>query len=119
MTDRNNWGKIQNPSAKLPEEEMELIKRYLQGAVHSFCKNNPNKAFSVRDLLGGENKDWGETPLQPIYNYHISLGKTEEKAKKQAASDAGWLLKAVLSEEKNRCFEQIQGPRTKMYRKID
>lgn len=111
--------KLQYPSAKLTVEETELAKRYLQGAVHSFCKNNPGVAFSLRDLVGGENKDWRETPLQPIYDYHISLGKTKEKAKRQAAIDAGWLLKAVLAEEESRCFEQLQGPRSKLYRKID
>lgn len=119
MLKTNKSGKRQRTSAKLSAEELKLAKRYLQGAVHSFCKNNPGEAFSLRDLVGGENKDWGETPLQPIYNYHISLGKTEEKAKKQAAIDAGWLLKSVLAEEKNRCFEQLQGHRTKRYRKID
>lgn len=111
--------RIRQISAKLFPKEMELAKRYLQGAVHSFCKNNPGKAFSLRDLVGGENKDWGGTPLQAIYDYHISLGKTNEKAKKQAAVDAGWLLKTVLAEEQNRYFEQLQGPRSKLYRKID
>lgn len=111
--------RIRKISAKLSLKEMMLAKRYLQGAVHSFCKNNPGKAFSLRDLVGGENKDWGETPLQPIYDYHISLGKTDEEAKKQAAIDAGWLLKAVLAEEKNRLFEQTQEPRSKVYRKIN
>lgn len=111
--------RIRQISAKLFPKEMELAKRYLQGAVHSFCKNNPEIAFSLRDLVGGENKDWGETPLQAIYDYHISLGKTKEKAKKQAAIDAGWLLKSVLAEDESRCFVQSQGGRTKIYRKID
>ena len=119
MLDIEKYGKIQKPSAKLSTEETELAKRYLQGAVHSCCKNNPGQAFSVRDLAGGENKDWNRTPLQVLYNYHIADGKTKEKAKKQAAIDAGWLLKAVLAEEEHRVFEQMQGPRSKLYRKID
>lgn len=119
MLDLTKNGRIQRPSAKLSEEETKLAKKYLQGAVHSFCKNNPGKAFSLRDFVGGENKDWGETPLQPIYDYHISRGKTKEKAKRQAAIDAGWLLKSVLAEEKHRVFEQMRGPRSKQYRKID
>ena len=110
---------LRRPLAKLSIQQLELAKRYLQGAVHSFCKNNPDEAFSLRDLVGGENKDWGETPLQAIYNYHLSTTKSEDKAKKQAAVDAGWLLKAVLAEEQNRYFEQMQGPRSKLYRKID
>ncbi|MBR3978437.1 MAG: hypothetical protein IKJ94_02295 [Oscillospiraceae bacterium] len=119
MIDKGKYRKIQRPSAKISSEEVELAKRYLQGAVHSFCKNNPGQAFSVRDLAGGENKDWNGTPLQVLYNYHIAAGKTKEKAKKQAAIDAGWLLKTVLEEEENRLFEQMQGPRSKLYRKID
>lgn len=111
--------RIRQISAKLFPKEMMLAKKYLQGAVHSFCKNNPGTAFSLRDLVGGENKDWGETPLQAIYHYHISAGKSKASAKRQAAIDAGWLLKTVLAEEKNRLFEQLQGPRTKLYRKID
>lgn len=104
---------------ELSPEQLILTKKYLQGAVHSFCKNNPETAFSLRDLVGGENKDWGETPLQALYEYHLSTTKSEEKAKKQAAVDAGWLLKAVLAEEENRLFEQLEGPRAKRYRKIN
>lgn len=40
-----SYGKIQNPSAELSEDEVTLAKRYLQGAVHSFCKNNPDQPF--------------------------------------------------------------------------
>ncbi|MBQ7340990.1 MAG: hypothetical protein IJW41_02345 [Oscillospiraceae bacterium] len=110
---------LRRPSAKLSVGQLELAKRYLQGAVHSFCKNNPGKAFSLRDLVGGENKDWGETPLQAIYEYHISTGKTKLKAKRQAAIDAGWLLKTVLAEDESRCFVQSQGRRTKTYCKVN
>ena len=109
---------IRKLSAKLSDDETVLAKKYLQGAVHSFCKNNPGEPFSLRDLVGGENKDWGETPLQAIYNYHISKGKTHQEAKRQAAIDAGFLLKTVLFEEEKRCFEQIQGTRAKQYRRI-
>ena len=119
MLDINQCGRIQSPCAKLSSEQVVLAKKYLQGAVHSFCKNNPGKAFSLRDLVGGENKDWGETPLQPIYDYHISSGKSKAAARRQAAIDAGWLLKAVLAEEENRCFEQLQGVKTKQYRRIN
>lgn len=111
--------KIYTMSAKISAVETVLAKKYLQGAVHSFCKNNPGKAFSLRDLVGGENKDWGETPLQPIYDYHLSSGKSKAAARRQAAIDAGWLLKAVLAEEENRCFEQLQGVKTKQYRRIN
>lgn len=114
-----NVQKKKRPTAKLSPTQLVLAKKYLQGSVHSFCKNNPGIAFSLRDLVGGENKDWGETPLQVIYDYHISLDKTPKEAKRQAAIDAGLLLKEVLAEEKRRVFEQLQGTRTKQYRKID
>lgn len=119
MLKTKNKAVIKRPSAKISTEDTELAKKYLQGAVHSYCKNNPGQAFSVRDLAGGENKDWNGTPLQLLYNYHKAAGKTKEKAKRQAAIDAGWLLKAVLAEEESRCFVQSKGGRTKMYRKIE
>lgn len=119
MFDMNKCGRIQKPSAKLSPEEMELAKGYLQGAVHSFCKNNPGAPFSLRELVGGENRDWNATPLQALYDYHITAGKTKDKAKRQAAIDAGWLLKAVLAEDQNRYFVQSQGRKTKIYQKMD
>lgn len=111
--------RIRRISAKVSPKETLLAKKYLQGAVHSFCKNNPGEAFALRDLVGGENRDWNGTPLQALYAYHISTGKSDPDAKQRAAVDAGWLLKAALAEDTSRYFAQSKGGRTKLYCKID
>ena len=88
---------IRTISAKLSPQEIELAKAYIQGAVHSFCKNCPDQEFSGRILFGGENGDWHGTPLQRIYEWHCEASTSDPK--KQAAVDVGWLLKAVLNED--------------------
>ncbi len=85
------------------DSEKALIKAFMQGAIYSWVKNC-DKPFAVRDLVGGENFDWNGTPLQVLYNKHISVGKTHEAAVEDAAKDLGWLVKAVLDEDK-RTFE--------------
>lgn len=94
--------KIQNISAKLSETEIELAKAYIKGAVHGFCNNNPELDFSARILFGGDNRDWHNTPLQDIYEYHKNANHPNSAS--QAGIDVGWLLKEVL-EEDVRTFE--------------
>ncbi len=96
-----------NISAKLCADEVEKAKLYIKGSVHCFCKNNPDIPFSVRVLFGGVNKNWDDTPLQPIYNYYETLGYTD--AEERAAIDVGRLLKTVLSEDEIRTYTQIKG----------
>ena len=88
---------INRISAKLSPQEFELAKAYIKGAVHGFCKNNPNQEFSARILFGGENGDWHGTPLQRIYEWHCEAGTSDPK--ERAAIDVGWLLKVVLHED--------------------
>lgn len=93
-------------SAKLSCGEKEMIKCYIFGAIDSFCKNCKGQDFSVRILFGEENKDWHGTPMQKIYDYHISQGKTDKEAKNLAAKDAGYFLKKLLKEdERERTFK--------------
>lgn len=109
---------LRKPSAKLSYEEVELAEKYLQGALHSYTKSHPGQGFALRDLVGGENGDWNGTPLQKFYDYHRESGKNHTQAKEQAAKDVGWVLKAVLAAEE-KVYEQYQGGRTKLYRRID
>lgn len=87
-------------SAKISTLDIELIKIYMQGAVYSFCKNNPNDWFSVRVLFGGENTNWANTPMQKLYDYHSVM--QNDTAQKRAMADEGHLLKQVLAEDKLR-----------------
>ncbi len=48
------------------------IRNFLQGAVYTWCKNRKDEWFALRDLMGGDNYDWSDTPLQVLYDKHIS-----------------------------------------------
>lgn len=71
--------------------ERQAAITFLQGAVYCWCKNRSDEWFALRDLMGGDNTYWANTPLMPIYNKHRGLG--QELAFEAAAKDAGWLLK--------------------------
>lgn len=96
---------VRKVSAKIPETEIALAKAYIQGAVHAHCSSDPASELSVRILFGGDNRDWGNTPLQAIYEYHKDIKKAKDPAG-DAAKDVGWLLKAVLTEDA-RTFEYV------------
>ncbi|MCI0693423.1 hypothetical protein L0337_15635 [candidate division KSB1 bacterium] len=57
--------------------------------------------------MGGENFEWKGTPLYVLYQKHIANGKNHESAVEFAAKDLGWLVKAVLKEDK-RTFEVVK-----------
>ena len=105
MTIENFDDETRNISS-LNDSEKQRAKDFLQGLVYCWCKNQPDKKFAARDLVGGENEDWNKTPLQRVYDCHLDNNKSEEDAYKQAAIDVGWLLKRVLHDDK-RVFEQI------------
>lgn len=98
--------KIYNISAKLIPADIEVIKVYMQGAVYAFCNVKPDEPFSARILFGGNNRNWGDTPMQKLYDYQLKEGKSEEDAHQSAAIDAGKLLKAVLDRD-SREFEIV------------
>ena len=99
----------------ITNEQKDLIKAYLQGAVYSWVKNRKGEQFAARDLEGGENYEWEGTPLIVLYEKHIALGKAIDAAVEDAGKDLGWLLKAVLSEDK-RHFEVGRSGLTAGYR---
>lgn len=109
--------KVSAISANIPAVDIEIIKIYIQGAVYSFCKNNPNSWFSVRTLFGGENTDWSNTPLNKIYNYHIK--EQSNNPLQSSAIDVGRLLKSVLADDKTRVFEMRKGFKTSEYRQVN
>jgi hypothetical protein len=59
-----------------------------------------NEWFSLRDLMGGENYFWNDTPLIVLYNKYINLGKLNDDAVLGAGKDGGWLLKYVINQDK-------------------
>jgi hypothetical protein len=76
------------------------IFNFLQGAVYSWCKNKPQEWFALRDLMGGTNNNWDETPLAILYDRQKKqIGKSHEEAYAQAAIDGGRILKEVLHQD--------------------
>ena len=101
--------KITNISAKLNPEELASAKVYILGAVHGYTASDEEGCFSVRSLFGGKNKDWGDTPLQKIYDFYKNTEKLgHEEAAKRAAQDVGKLLRQVLNEDKYDYIEQSE-----------
>lgn len=91
--------------AWLDDEAKQHMMNYLQGHVYCWCKNNqPNSWFAARDLLGGVNRDWTGTSLQPLYDHYIDMALPHNIAVRRAGVDVGKLLKVVLAQD-NRLFE--------------
>lgn len=70
-----------------------IIRAFVQGAVYCWVKNRLGEWFAVRDLVGGENANWEDTPLQVIFDKHVTGGKSSADAFKAAAKDIGWIVK--------------------------
>ncbi len=98
---KNNKSKIQKKISGIHKHDIELIKAFLQGAVYCWIKNKKEgKVFALRHLVGGENSNWVNTPLYPLYKKHTDMGKDNKTANKVAGQDAGKILKLVLDKDK-------------------
>lgn len=101
---------------KLENEKMNIyICKFLQGAVYCWCKNRKDEWFSMRDLMGGDNFYWQETPLMALFEKHKALGKNDDAANKEAGKESGWLLKHVIDKDK-RNFETKKEELIRKYR---
>lgn len=96
-------------------EEKKRIRDFIQGAVYCCCKNRSNEWFSMRDLMGGENGNWEETPMDALYQRHARAGLTSDEAVDRAGKDSGWLLKSVIAQDR-REFETKEEERIRKYR---
>ena len=101
--------KTKKISANLSLQEINDIKKYIKGAVYSFCnnckeENGENRWFAAYNLFGEDNYYW-QSPLNVLYNYYINVGKSQSDAIKSAGIDIGCLLKEVLMED-NRIYIQ-------------
>jgi len=83
----------------ISDEEENLIRAYLQGAVYIWVRDRAGEVFAARDLVGGRNFEWEGTPLYVLYQKYENTRSVDE-AIDAAAKDLGWLLKAVLAEDK-------------------
>ena len=103
---------------EISDLEKQLIKAFMQGAVYSWVKNRKGEPFAIRNLVGGENTDWSNTPLNVLWEKHIKLGKEGDDASEAAAKDLGWLTKSMLSEDK-RVFEVEKAGMVNTYRWLE
>jgi hypothetical protein len=102
----------------ITDVEKQRISDFLQGAVYCWCKNRKAEWFSMRDLMGGDNYYWQDTPLFFLYQKHSEKARKEkELAVKDAGKDAGWILKKVISID-NRTFETKKEELIRKYRWI-
>lgn len=96
-------------------EERHDILNFLQGSVYCWCKNRKAEPFAARDLLGGDNYFWQDTPLIALYEYYrAGNNDNNEYAVVEAGKAAGRLLYQLLYDDK-REFETWSGY-TRMYR---
>ena len=89
----------------IEEDDKNRIRAFLQGAVYCWCKNQENRWFSLRDLMGGDNSNWDGTPLSKLYEKHAGL--SDPAAIEQAGKEGGWLLKRVISDDRRRFDTRI------------
>jgi len=91
--------KITTPTV-LKGFELDRIKDYLQGAVYYWINNRGDGFFSLGDLVGGENADWTGTPPGLLYQAHHKRVSNDVRACEQADKELGWVLQAVLDEDR-------------------
>lgn len=116
----------------LKRRKEKLIRAFLKGAVYVWCKHHPNEWFALRDLMGSGIKGdpaadgnfyWNDTPLYALWEqqeeaYRLNEEPSEEKkslALKQAAINAGKLLKKVIYKDKYRLFDTKVEDMTRKY----
>lgn len=80
------------------DDEKEVV-AYIQGMVYGWCQSRNTDTFAGRDLFGGVNWNWNDTPLQQVYDKQKTDGET---AYNVAAQEAGRLLKLVIYEDKRK-----------------
>ncbi len=86
--------------------ERTAICAFLQDAVNDWCTKHNDEWFAARDLLGGDNFNWEETPMNALLvNNNV----------RQASIKAGWLLKHVIHDD-TRTFDTRRGRLFRQYR---
>lgn len=85
--------------AKITPENEQAIKRFLEGVVYCWCRDNkPGVKFDLHKLMGKSNDYWQGNPMKALFDYYEGEQKGGEKNKIKTGHDAGRLLKAVLDE---------------------
>lgn len=80
----------------LSEAELDKICSYLQGAIYTWCVIKGSEEFAAKDLVGGVNFEWEDTPLYALYKHYEYIGESSEIAIEKAGQDLGCLLKKTI-----------------------
>lgn len=103
------------------EGHLKEIEAALQGSAYTAIRNHKGDGFkfAFRDLFGGPNWEWSDTPLFPIWEKCLAAKKGNVDAAYQyAARIAGFILKNVLIKDR-RIFKQHSGFGTQCYSWVD
>jgi hypothetical protein len=92
------------PIEGIAQGEQEKMEAYVKDSVLTYISEYPNNPISVKTLFGGENWNWGETPLQSLYDKYKNAGNTDKDAFNNAGKNAGTLLKNVLIKLNGKTF---------------
>lgn len=99
----------------ITDEQRHAILSFLQGSVYCWCKNRKGEPFAARDLLGGDNYYWQDTPMEVLYSYYLDGDDANsEYAIEEAGKAAGRLLYQLLYDDKREFDTWVEY--TRMYR---
>lgn len=99
----------------ITDEQRRAMFSFLQGSVYCWCKNRKDEPFTARDLLGGDNYYWQDTPMEVLYRYYLNEDETNtEYAVEEAGKAAGRLLYQLLYDDKREFDTWVEY--TRMYR---
>lgn len=92
-----------------PMQQAELI-TFVNGMIQGALayKNQ----FTTVSLIGGKNRNWNNTPLDYIYQYHVN--KNSKDPEIEAGKDAGRILKYIMDIDKHRIYK-ISGTEQKRF----
>ncbi|MCR5049813.1 MAG: hypothetical protein K6A36_01880 [Paludibacteraceae bacterium] len=83
----------------------EEIRVYLREKLDAWCASRKRgDGFSVREWLGGAERNWNGTPMQELYNYYRRKNRGDVYAYREAGKAAGRILKAVIDSDEGHRF---------------
>lgn len=94
---------IRNPSCVVrgytDDEQNAAIVKLLTRMYNAVLNVAPDRPFTLRDVVGGHNRDFAGTPLQIIYDKYLIEYGDRQTAYSKTARDVGWFLIRALDED--------------------
>lgn len=87
--------------------DLQQIDAFLREILDARLQSQPDEWFSLRDLLGGVNRIWDNTPMQRLYEKQIDKRLPEAKAVRLAGQEAGRLFARVIAADARRFRTKI------------